>query len=108
MDRIGTVTSPLELTQELAPRRRFIAALSISAGTMLLIMDASIATVGLPNIARDLGVPPSESVLVMVTYNLVLAMTLMPFAALGVRLGLRRLFLGGIAAYMMGAGLSWL
>ncbi len=101
------VTSPLELTQELTPRRRLVAALSISAGTMLLIMDASIATVGLPNIARDLGVAPSQSVLVMVVYNLVLAMTLMPFAALGVRVGLRRLFLGGVLAYMMGAGLSW-
>jgi MFS transporter, DHA2 family, multidrug resistance protein len=93
---------------ELEPRQRFVAALSVSAGTLLLIMDGSIATVGLPNIARDLHVAPSESVLVMVVYNLVLAMTLMPFAALGVRLGLRQLFLGGIAVYIVGAGLSWL
>ncbi|HEX4375661.1 MAG TPA: MFS transporter [Steroidobacteraceae bacterium] len=102
-----TVAHPFDLIQVLTPRRRFVAALSISAGTMLLIMDASIATVGLPNIARDLGIQPSESVLVMVIYNLVLAMTLMPFAALGIRLGLRRLFLGGVCAYMIGAGLSW-
>jgi DHA2 family multidrug resistance protein-like MFS transporter len=87
--------------------RRLFAVFSISAGTILLTMDSSIATVGLPTIARDLHMAESSSVLLVAIYNLVLAMTLMPLAALGVRLGLRRLFLAGLVIYCVGAAATW-
>jgi DHA2 family multidrug resistance protein-like MFS transporter len=86
---------------------RLGAVFSLTAGTALLALDASIASVTLPTIARELHVPESHSVLVMAVYNLILAMTLMPLAAFGVRVGLRRLFLIGLTIYIAGAGLSW-
>ena len=88
-------------------RRRLTAVVTLSMGTLLLMMDSSIANVGLPTIAHDLHVPASDSVLIVAVYNLVLAMTLMPFASLGMHIGLRRVFLTGLCVYLAGAVLSW-
>jgi MFS transporter, DHA2 family, multidrug resistance protein len=90
------------------PRRRRLAAIvSLSMGTLLLMMDSSIANVGLPTIAHDLHAPAANAVVIVVVYNLVLAMTLMPFANLGMLIGLRRVFLAGLCIYLTGAVLSW-
>jgi DHA2 family multidrug resistance protein-like MFS transporter len=88
-------------------RRRLIAIASLFMGTLLLMMDSSIANVGLPTIAHELHAPASDAVLIVAAYNLVLAMTLMPFAALGMLIGFRRLFLTGLCVYLAGAAFSW-
>ena len=72
--------------------RRNVAILSISFGTALAVIDGSIVTVALPTLARDLGVDSSAAVLVVTVYQLVLVMTVLPFSALGSRIGLRRLY----------------
>jgi len=72
--------------------RRYYAILAISFGTALVVIDGAIPTVALPTIARDLGVDNSAAVLVVTVYQLVLVMTLLPFSALGDRLGHRRLY----------------
>jgi DHA2 family multidrug resistance protein-like MFS transporter len=72
--------------------RRYLAILAISFGTGLAVLDSSIVTVALPTLARDLGVDSSAAVLVVTVYQLVLVMTLLPFSALGSRIGLRRLY----------------
>jgi DHA2 family multidrug resistance protein-like MFS transporter len=87
--------------------RRFIAVFSVSLGSILLTMDPGMVGVALPNVARSLGVAPSASVLLVVVYNLVLAMTLMPFAALGDRMGLRRLYGIGLVVYAAAASLCF-
>jgi DHA2 family multidrug resistance protein-like MFS transporter len=76
-------------------RRLFLAVAAISLGTMLTIIDGAIATVALPTIARDLRVDSSAAVLVVTVYQLVLVMALLPFSALGDRIGLKRLYQGG-------------
>ena len=103
----STEAAPVELTDGLQGRRRLVAIVSLSIGTLLLMLDASIANVALPTIAHQLHVPESQSVLIVVVYNLVLGMTLLPLATLGMHIGLRRLFLAGLAVYMIGALLSW-
>jgi DHA2 family multidrug resistance protein-like MFS transporter len=70
--------------------RRYLAIAAISFGTALVVIDGAIATVALPTLARDLGVPNSAAVLVVTVYQLALVMTLLPFATLGDRLGHRR------------------
>jgi DHA2 family multidrug resistance protein-like MFS transporter len=75
--------------------RFYLAVAAISLGTMLTIIDGAIATVALPTIARDLHVDGSSAVLVVTVYQLVLVMTLLPFSALGDRIGLKRLYQGG-------------
>ena len=72
--------------------RRLYAILAVSFGTALIVIDGAIPTVALPTIARDLGVDNSSAVLVVTVYQLVLVMTLLPFSALGDRLGHRRLY----------------
>lgn len=72
--------------------RRYVAILSVSFGTALAVIDGSIVTVALPTLARDLGVDSSAAVLVVTVYQLVLVMTVLPFSALGSRIGLRRLY----------------
>ena len=74
-------------------RTRAIVALSF--GTALVVLDGAIATVALPTIARDLGTDSSGAVLIVTVYQLVLVMSLLPFSALGDRIGLRRLYQGG-------------
>jgi MFS transporter, DHA2 family, multidrug resistance protein len=96
------------MTLDLAPRRTddegggapanpryFLGIAAISLGTVLSILDGQIAVVGLPTIARDLHVPGSSAVLVVTVYQLILVMTVLPFSALGSRVGLKKLYQGG-------------
>lgn len=83
---------------------RISAIVSVSAGSVLYTLDANLANVALPTIARALGVPAVSSVLLVSVYNLVLAMVLLPFAALGERVGHRRVFTAGLILYLFAAG----
>jgi DHA2 family multidrug resistance protein-like MFS transporter len=87
------------LSERTAPRlhgpKLYLAVAAISLGTMLTIIDGAIAAVALPTIARDLHVDNSSAVLVVTVYQLVLVMALLPFSALGDRIGLKRLYQGG-------------
>lgn len=84
--------------------RRVSAIVSVSAGSVLYTLDANLANVALPTIAHALGVPPVNSVLLVSVYNLVLAMVLLPLAAIGERLGHRRVFVAGLILYLFAAG----
>ncbi|HWJ36157.1 MAG TPA: MFS transporter [Steroidobacteraceae bacterium] len=81
--------------------RRYLAIFAIASGTALAVIDGSIVTVALPTLARDLGVDPSAAVLVVTVYQLVLVMTLLPFSALGSRIGLRRLYQYGQLIFLV-------
>jgi DHA2 family multidrug resistance protein-like MFS transporter len=72
--------------------RRYFAILAMSLGTLATVVDGAIPTVALPTLARELNVEPSSAVLVVTVYQLILVMTLLPFSALGHRIGLRRLY----------------
>ena len=75
--------------------RRYAAIAAISAGTALTVVDGSIVTVALPTIARDLRVDSSASIAVVTVYQVILAMLVLPFAGLGDRIGLKRLYQWG-------------
>src|SRR5262249_32826335 len=83
--------------------RRIWAIMSVSAGSALYTFDANIATVALPTIADALHIKPSTAVLLVSAYNLVLAMVLLPLAALADRIGYRRLFSLGLVCYLVAA-----
>lgn len=73
------------------PRRR-LAVAALSLGTSLVIIDGAIAAVALPTIARALDVDAASAVLVVAVYQLCTVMTVLPFSALGDRIGHRRLY----------------
>ena len=89
------------MTDGLPKPRRFLAIAAVSAGTALVVIDGAIATVALPTIARDLGVDSSAAVSVVTIYQLVLVMALLPFSGLGDRVGLKRLYQGGQAVFVV-------
>jgi DHA2 family multidrug resistance protein-like MFS transporter len=72
--------------------RRFLAIVAVSLGSILTTIDGPIVNVALPTLSRDLHVTPSATVLVVTIYQLVLMMTVLPFSALGDRLGHRNTY----------------
>jgi DHA2 family multidrug resistance protein-like MFS transporter len=80
------------MTDGLPLPRRLLAIGALSCGTALVIIDGAVATVALPTIAHDLKVDSSAIVAVVTVYQLTLVMLLLPFAGLGDRIGLKRLY----------------
>ncbi|MBW6523654.1 MFS transporter [Sphingomonas sp. RHCKR47] len=72
--------------------RRFAAIAALCFGTALVIIDGGVANVALPTIARDLGVSSSSVVSIVTVYQLLLVMLMLPFAGLGERIGLKRMY----------------
>lgn len=85
----------------LQPVSRRAAIAAILAAMMLVVLDAAIANVALPSIARSLDVTPARSVLIITAYQVALVMALMPCGALGESLGYRRVFIAGVALFTM-------
>ncbi|WP_317930097.1 MFS transporter [Halioxenophilus sp. WMMB6] len=83
--------------------RRIVAVFALCSGGLTLMIDASIANIVLPTLAQDLQVKSSEAVMVVTAYQLILAMTLMPLAALGERIGHRRLYCAGLIIHSLAA-----
>lgn len=83
-----------------APRRH-IAVLALSLGTGMLVVDNAIATVALPTIARSLQISSAAAVVVVTVYQVVMLMSLLPFSALGDRVGHRRLYQTGQVVFLI-------
>ncbi len=79
--------------------RRFVAIGAISFGTALVVIDGAIATVALPTIARRPRRRQLRDGADRHHLQLVLVMTLLPFSALGDRVGHRRLYQYGQAVF---------
>ena len=81
--------------------RRYLAIVAMSFGTALAVIDGSIVGVALPTLAHDLHVTAASAVSLVTLYQLALIMTLLPFSALGVRVGLRTLYQYGQVLYVV-------
>jgi DHA2 family multidrug resistance protein-like MFS transporter len=97
----------LDYPDGLPTPRRYVAVIAVSLGTILTTVDGSIVNVALPTLARDLHVQPSEAVLVVTIYQLVLMMTLLPFSALGERFGHRATYQYGQIAFVIATTLCF-
>ena len=94
-----TGLAPAAIGQGLPEPRRTAAIASVLAAMVLVVLDAAIANVALPTIARSLQVTPAMSVWVITAYQTALVMALLPCAALGESLGYRRVFSLGVALF---------
>ena len=77
------------------------ALIAIELGVALASLDTAIANTALPAIAADLMASPAASIWVINAYQLAIVATLLPLAALGDRIGPRRVFLGGLAFFTL-------
>jgi len=101
-ERGGSVPVSAPGAAEGLPRpRRYAAIAAIWLGTVLTTVDGTIVNVALPTLARDLHVQPSEAVLVVTVYQLMLMATLLPFSALGQRFGYRTTYQCGQMVFVV-------
>lgn len=98
------------LPDGLPPGRRGWAMATVLIAVGLATLDTAIANTALPTIAADLHASPAASVWVVNAYQLALVATVLPFAALGDKLGYRRIYTGGLAVFTVASAvcaLSW-
>jgi len=81
--------------------RRYWAYGAIIITLILAVMDASVANVALPTIARDFHATPSQSITIVSVYQLVIVILLLPLAALGDIYGYRRVYSTGVAVFTL-------
>ncbi len=86
------------------PRRKAAIA-AVLAAMVLAVLDAAIANVALPSMARSLQVTPGMAVWIITAYQTALVMGLLPCAALGESLGYRRVFTMGVALFTAASAL---
>ena len=79
--------------------RRYWAMCTLMAGLMMAVLDATIAHVALPTIARDLNTAPASAIWIVNAYNLAVVTLLLPCAAIAERIGFRRMFTFGLALF---------
>lgn len=72
----------------------------------MVVLDAGMTNLALPTIAADLGVSPALAVLVVTAYQTALLTALLPCAALGERLGYRRVFAAGVGLFAVASLLA--
>jgi len=72
-------------------------------GTVMAVLDSSIANVALPTFSRELRVDASSSIWIVNAYQVAVTMLLIPFASLGDVLGLRKVYVAGIAIFTLGS-----
>ncbi len=83
--------------------RRYWSMLSIWLALAMAVLDGSIANVALPTIATDLKASAADSIWVVNAYQLAITVTLLPLAALGERLGYRRVYIAGLLVFTTGS-----
>ena len=73
----------------------------IILGLTLAVLDASLMNLALPDIARELRSDAAHSIWVVNAYQLATLVALLPLAALGERLGYRRVYMAGMALFAL-------
>jgi MFS transporter, DHA2 family, multidrug resistance protein len=79
--------------------QRYWAILCVALGITLAVLDGAIANVALPTIARDLRTTDAGSIWIVNAYQLAITISLLPLAALGDRIGYRRVYIAGLALF---------
>jgi DHA2 family multidrug resistance protein-like MFS transporter len=87
--------------QPLSAARRTAAMVAICLTTGMVVLDTAIANIALPTITAALHAAPTDSVWVVSAYLLAVTGLLLPAAALGDSIGLRRVFIPGLLAFMV-------
>ncbi|WP_233828729.1 MFS transporter [Paraburkholderia sp. ZP32-5] len=83
-----------------SPRRQW-AVFAVLLGTFLATLDAAIANIAVPVIAHEFGSTASTSIWVVNAYQLAVGVAVLPLAALGERLGYKRIFMSGVAVFTL-------
>lgn len=94
-----TEAIPSESADGLPQPARNRAMLVIILGITMAVLDGSIVNLALPGIARELHSSAASAVWVVNAYQIATLVMLLPLAALGDRMGFRRVYLVGMALF---------
>ena len=83
--------------------QRYASVLAIAIGIGMSVLDATVANIALPTIARHLDAAPAVSIWIVNAYQLIIVASLLPLAALGERVGYRRVHVVGMAVFTAGS-----
>ena len=97
------VHAPSATRDGLPTPRRYWSVTAIWLAMSMTVLDGSIANVALPTIARDLNASAASSIWIVNAYQLAITVTLLPLAALGDRLGYRRVYMAGLIVFVLGS-----
>ncbi len=104
---VGVSTTSGELSQQAEPRR-WIALVVILSGSFMAGMDGFIVNVAIPSIQKGLGASFATMQLVVAGYALTYAVLLITGGRLGDLYGRKRLFLVGMASFILASTLCGL
>ena len=90
-----------ELTSPPQPRHRWFALAALALAQFLVVLDASIVNIAIPVLGADLGLGPGALAWVITAYVLPFGSLLMIGGRLADRFGHRRLFLIGVAGFVL-------
>lgn len=94
---------PADAPDGLPVPRRYWSVAAIWLAMTMSVLDGAIANVALPTIAQDLGATAASSIWIVNAYQLAITVTLLPLAALGDRLGYRRVYMAGLVVFTLGS-----
>lgn len=92
---------PLPLPEDRLSGNKRLALLAVMLAVALATLDSTITSTALPRIATALQAQPAAAIWVINAYQLAVVACLLPFAALGDRLGARSVHLGGLAFFVL-------
>lgn len=95
--------APRPASDGLPVPRRYLAAATIWLAISMSVLDSAIANIALPTIAAELHATPALAVWVINGYQLAVTVLLLPLAAMGDRIGHSRVYLPGLALFVVGS-----
>ncbi|SJZ31788.1 MFS transporter, DHA2 family, multidrug resistance protein [Enhydrobacter aerosaccus] len=101
MSTAAVAAVPVEENEGLPPPRRYWVLACVLCGVALMSIDGAIANIALPTMARDLGASDAATVWVVNIYQLGSVVCLLPAAALGEILGLKRVYAFGLILFTL-------
>ena len=90
-----------EVIEDAPASKRVWCILATSIGTVMSMLDQTIANTALPTIAHDVNATAAASIWVISGYQLGMAVGIVPLAAAADILGYRRLYLGGMIVFII-------
>ena len=75
--------------------------LTVLGGIAMTVIDSTMVTLALPAIVRDLRITESDAVWILNAYQLAILALLLPLAKAGDLFGYRRVYLGGLAVFIV-------
>jgi DHA2 family multidrug resistance protein-like MFS transporter len=101
---VQQVQAPVPQSADGLPKpRRYWSAVAIWLALAMAVLDGSIANVALPTIAHEIGASAATSVWIVNAYQLTITILLLPLAALGDRIGYRKVYIPGLAFFTLGS-----